>query len=228
MDAQGASPLPVERGSVTTSTTFQRAVIPRVFGANLVAAGIVYIYGALVSPTTGLEPGATSYARELMALAIYIAIAAAVGMLIGKRNFAPVATWLDEQRQPSGSELEITLGQPLRQSRWVFVGWAVGGMLFGGLHMTPNPYHFDPGYGLFVAAVAVLGGLAAAMLSYLLIEQTLRPIFALALEQTAPIRPATLGVRQRFIISWALGSGVVFVATRSSGPMSIQMSPSTS
>jgi adenylate cyclase len=208
MEIRRASPVQAKRGSITTSTTFLRAVTPRVLGANIVAAGIVYIYGALVSPTTGIEPGP---ALELTALGVYILIAASVGLVIGRRNFAPVAAWLDAGRPPTQPELELTLTQPLRQSKWVLIGWVVGGALFAGLHLTPNPYHYDPGYGLFVGAVAVLGGLAAAMLSYLVIENTLRPIFALALEQTTPVHAATLGVRQRFIVSWALGSGVVFI-----------------
>ena len=190
------------------SSTFHREIIPRVLGANIVAAGIVYLYGALVTPTSTDDPGP---GVELAALGIYIVLACIEGVVIGRKNFAPVSAWLDADRSPTESELAATLDQPLRQARWCFVGWLVGGLLFAGLHVVPNPYHYDPGYGLFVGAVAVLGGLAASMLSYLLIEQSLRPVFALALARTAPLHRRTLGVRQRFVIAWALGSGVVFI-----------------
>ena len=79
--------------------------------------------------------------------------------------------------------------------------------------MTPANYlHYDPAYGLFIGGVSILGGLAAAMLSYLLIEQRLRPIFAVALGKTVPIRPRTLGVGQRVVVAWALGSDVTLIA----------------
>ena len=207
MDATAADT--ASRGP-SRSATFIRDVSPRVLGANVAAAGIVYLYGALVSPspTDGVEP---SPAMELTALAIYIVVAAVAGLVLGKKRFAPVAAWLDGDRPPTQDELEATLGQPLRQARWVFVGWLIGGALFAGLHVIPNPYHHDPGYGAFVSAIAVLGGLAAAMLSYLVIEHTLRPIFALALAQTVPRRRRAIGVQQRFVVAWALGSGVVFI-----------------
>jgi adenylate cyclase len=136
-----------------------------------------------------------------------------VGFRIGLRTFRPVVAWLDAGRPPTERELEATLAQPVRLAAWIFLGWCGGGVLFAGMHMVPdNPVHYDPDYGLMIGAVAVLGGLAAAMLSYLLVEQGLRPVFAAALDQTAPTRPQTLGVRQRIVASWALGSGVVLVA----------------
>lgn len=197
-------------GPVTTSATFVRSVAPLVLTANVVAAIVVYLYLALVSPASASEE---SVALELATFGTYVAVAAVVGVRAGRRTFAPVARWLDAGQAPSERELEATLEQPMRQALWVFVAWCVGAVGFAVLHMTPaNPVHHDPAYGLFIGTVSILGGLAAAMLSYLLVEQRLRPIFALALDQTAPLRPRTLGVRQRVVIAWALGSGVILVA----------------
>lgn len=114
---------------------------------------------------------------------------------------------------PSDNEVETTLAQPLRQALWVLVAWCGGAVAFAVLHMVPeNPVHHAPRYGLFIGTVTVLGGLAAATLSYLLIEQSLRPIFALALDHNAVSRPRALGVKERVVAAWALGSGVILIA----------------
>jgi adenylate cyclase len=190
------------------SATFVRDVVPRVLAANFLAAVIAYLYLALISP-----PGSAteeSWALELATFGTYVVLAAVVGVRIGERTFAPVARWLNSGRPPTEEELELTLEQPLRQAMWVLAAWCLGALCFAALHMTP--LHYEPAYGGFIGAVGVLGGLAAAMLSYLLMERRLKPLFALALEHTVPLRPRTLGVRLRVIVSWALGSGVILVA----------------
>ena len=191
------------------SGAFVRSVITRVLAANLVAAGIVFLFLELVEVQT---PEEERPVVEYATFGIYILAAAAVGMRVITRAFEPVARWLDADRAPSDQELDATLDQPLVHARWVFIGWFAGGLAYALFHAIPNPVHHDLPYGLFLGAVAVLGGLAASMLSYLLVEYEFRPIFAAALQRTAPLRPRTLGVKQRVIAAWALGSGVIFIA----------------
>ena len=191
--------------------SFRSRIASRVIAANVAAAVVVYLFLALVSPS----PSTTeeSIGLELATFGAYVLVAALAGYRLGLRTFEPVRRWVEEERTPSEPELEVTLAQPLRHAGWVFVLWCIGAAAFAALHMMPgNPVHHDPDYGLMIGAVTVLGGLAAAMLSYLLIDQSLRPVFALALARTTPLRPHTLGVEQRIVASWALGSGVVFVA----------------
>ncbi|MFN2524845.1 MAG: adenylate/guanylate cyclase domain-containing protein, partial [Actinomycetota bacterium] len=191
----------------TESAAFVRSVVPHVLGANFIAAVIVYLYLALVSPPSATEE---NFALEIGTFGAYVLLAAVVGVRVGKRTFGPVAEWLNSARAPTHEELEHTLEQPLRQATWVLAAWCLGGLAFAVLHLTP--VHYEPAYGAFIGAVSLLGGLAAAMLSYLVIEQRLKPIFARALAETTPLRPRTLGVRYRVIVSWGLGSAVVFVA----------------
>lgn len=208
-----SSSAPAAPAAVETpgSPTFMGRVASHVIAANVVAAIVVYLFLAFVSPPSSTTE--ESLALELGTFALYLVVAAFVGYRTGIRTFRPVSRWLEEDRAPSSDELDVTLAQPLRQAAWVFAGWCGGGILFAGLHMTPgNPVHYSPEYGLWIGAVAFLGGAAAAMLSYLLVERSLRPVFAAALARTAPRRTRTLGVRQRIVASWALGSGVVLVA----------------
>ena len=186
-------------------------IASQVIAANVVGATVVYLFLAFVSPPSSTSE--ESLTLELATFGAYVVTAAYVGYRVGVRTFAPVARWLEENRSPSQDELDLTLAQPARQAAWVLVGWCAGGALFAALHMIPdNPVHYSPDYGLWIGAVSVLGGGAAAMLSYLLVARSLRPVFAAALEHTAPRRTRTLGVRQRIVASWALGSGVVLVA----------------
>lgn len=189
------------------------AALPRarVAVANVIGAVVVYIFLALVVQPNGTI--ADSFAIEFGSVLLYWVIAVAVGLRIGNRGIEPIARWLRDERDPSPDEVTITLLQPLRQARVVFALWLGAAALFAGLHMTPtNPIHHDPGYGGMVGAVIVLGGLAAGMLTYLLVEQSMRPIFALALERTGPPGLRTLGVKRRIMVAWALGSGIVLVA----------------
>ena len=111
------------------SATFRRSVVPRVLGANFLAAAILFLYLVLVSPTASQDE---TFGLEVGSFVAYVIGAMAVGIRIGKRTFAPVAAWLDEDRPPTQDELQVTLEQPLRHARWVFAGWAGGALLFAG------------------------------------------------------------------------------------------------
>ena len=202
-------------GPETDPTEATRAFTTRVatqaITANVSAALFVYLFLALISPPASLSE--ESYALELGAFGVYVILGAMAGLRMGRRTFEPVARWLDELRSPSDDELAQTLEQPFRQARLVFLFWSVGAALFAVIHIVPgNPVHHDPRYGLLVGAIGVLGGLAASMLTYLMVDHSLKPVFAQALEKTTPLRPQTFGVRQRIVAVWALGSAVVFVA----------------
>lgn len=181
----------------------------RIIAANFVGAIVVYLYLVLVSPPSSRDE---NFALELATVVGYTLFAGSLGLWLGNRTLAPVAAWIQERRPPSDEELKITLEQPLRQARWVLGLWVGAAVGFAVLHMVPNAFHYDPAYGRVIGSVILLGGLASAMLSYLLVEQALRPVFAVALVHRAPERPQTLGVAQRIFVSWALGSGVVFIA----------------
>jgi len=194
---------------VSAATTFTRRIAPGVVVANLVEAAVVYLYLALLTPPSEIE---SSLVLELGAMGAYLAIAAVIGFRASRRSFAPVAAWIDAQRSPTPREVELTLEQPLRHAISVLALWWGGALIFAAWHMIPNPIHYEPRYGVFIGAVGALAGLGASMMSYLLIEQGLRPVFAMALAHEPRVRPRTLGVRQRIIVTWALGSGATFVA----------------
>ncbi|HEV2755568.1 MAG TPA: adenylate/guanylate cyclase domain-containing protein [Actinomycetota bacterium] len=198
-------------GGVPATRAFVVRVASQAIGANVLGAIVVYLFLSLISPSASTTE--ESIALELATFGAYVIGGTFAALRIGHRTFEPVARWLDEERPPTEEELEQTLDQPRRQAAWVLLFWIGGAALFAAIHIIPgNPVHHDPRYGVLIGAIGILGGLAATMLTYLLVDQSLRPVFALALARTTPLRPHTLGVKQRILASWALGSAVVFVA----------------
>lgn len=142
------------------SAGFMGRIASRVIAANVVGAVVVYLFLAFVSPPSSTSE--ESLALELATFATYLVAAALTGYQVGLKTFRPVARWLEETRDPTQDELEVTLAQPFRQAAWVFLGWCGGGILFAGLHMTPgNPVHYSPEYGLWIGGVSLLGGAAS-------------------------------------------------------------------
>jgi adenylate cyclase len=72
-------------------------------------------------------------------------------------------------------------------------------------------HHSTAAFATTSALSILLGGLATSALVYLLVERTLRPIFALALAGQVPERSGSLGVRARLMLSWALGADIFLV-----------------
>jgi adenylate cyclase len=89
----------------------------------------------------------------------------------------------------------------------------VAAVIFGAQTATHHPAVYVAGVVLGI----VLAGLTTTGLTFLVVERTLRPLFALALaeEVPSPAEPAstrTLRTVPRLLISWGLGSGVALVA----------------
>src|SRR5439155_11092205 len=86
-----------------------------------------------------------------------------------------------------------------------FSFWLGAAAVFGGLNRIFDPSGFQAAR---VAVCCILGGLVTTALVYFLVERILRPLFAAALAGEPPARPASLGIRPRLLLAWALGSGV--------------------
>ena len=137
----------------------------------------------------------------------YGVVATAWSYWRGGRLFARTIEWLAAGREPTPAERAATLAQPARLAVLFFEPWAGAAVLYGGLNAVV--FHPSVVRSLQVAATTLLGGLTTCMVFFLVVERRLRPVFALALAGAPPARPATIGIRPRLLLSWALGSGVV-------------------
>ena len=178
--------------------------------ANLAGAVLVFVYLTLLLPD---PEGTASETRDrLLSLATFggfMAIVLPIGFVVGRSQFERVLRWLAERRPPTPEEREETLRLPLRFVLSALVFWSLAPVVFGIL----NVFVLDnPALVVVQNTIGtVLGALTTAALTFLVIERTLRPVFALALAGEPPDRERYLGIRPRLMLSWALGSGVPFL-----------------
>jgi adenylate cyclase len=174
-----------------------------VLGANALGACSVFSLGQFVIPAPDLDNTETVRLANLVAFAIYIAVALVVGLLWGTKRMLPLWEFLSDERDPSTEELPMLLRGPLRITAVNAVMWTIPVLLFGALNAF-----FDPILGLSVALMVLIAGLTTSAVAYLLSERILRTAASRAMAAGAPEQPATPGVASRLLISWLLGSGL--------------------
>jgi adenylate cyclase len=181
-----------------------RSLYWRALQANLVGAAIAFVYLAFVAPP---RPEPAQPERLLyLAVALYVAGGALLAYRLGKRRWAAIERWLAEDRPPTEAERRRVLRLPWTSAGRSAIGWAGAALLACVVTATHHPAPYVVGTTLGI----VLAGLSTAAVTFLLTEQALRPLLALALPGGPPGRG--LGTRSRLVVSWALGSGVALVA----------------
>src|SRR4029450_4860702 len=83
--------------------------------------------------------------------------------------------------------------------------WLLAAVLVGFVSAAVFP---DPLVGLRTGIATVLGGMATAGVTYLLVARAARTVTAMALAAHPPAGALTLGVRPRLLLTWGLTSGV--------------------
>jgi adenylate cyclase len=160
----------------------------------------------------------TYFAAKNMVTAVVLVVVGALAVAVGgAMSLAPVLRWFVQGRQPNPDERRTATGLVKRQSLILAATWAASGVIFLALNL-------DGGVTLAVATLlaVVLGGSAAAGLSLLLTQRTLRPIFVAATQgsEGVVIAPRVL---TRLVGMWLLGCGlpcaaiVTLIVIRSNG-----------
>ena len=197
---------------VGTGRRLFNALYRRAAGANAAGASLAFVYLTFISPPQPPPP----HDEALLFLAVvpaYVTIAAAVGYVLGKREFRPVERWLDERRAPTEPERELVLGFPWHMAGRLTLWWLGAAVLFGLQTATHHPLVYVAGVVLGI----LLAGLTSTAVTFLLVERRLRPTFASALAgEVFPARESLatklIRTRPRLVVSWALGSGIALVA----------------
>ena len=181
-------------------------------GANVVGAVVVFVYINL-SASDSVTISNLTWGPTV--LGGYLAFSLVAGLVLGSRALWALEWWR-EARPPRPDERMATLLLP-----WKFVvlsalAWTGGNLAF----TVGNLLSGNPARQVLSSAVGTaLGGATTSAACYLLIERTLRPVFARALRD-GPLPVTTIGVRQRIALAWALGSGIPLlgIATANVGP----------
>jgi adenylate cyclase len=187
-------------------------VYRRVVVANAIGAALAFVYLSFVSPP--LPPPPHDEGLLFLGVApLYFLLVALVGYYIGRRDFAPPEQWLREERAPTDRERHFVFSGPWRAASRAGAAWLGAAVLFGGVTATHHP-------AVYVAGVVIgilLAGLTSTAITFLLIERTLRPAFAVALggevsSLTGSRASKLVRTRPRLLASWALGSGIALIA----------------
>ena len=177
--------------------------------ANLVGAVLLFVFFDRISPPTGSSEHLADLGyRHRVSLAVFVLYVVAMfpaGVLLTKRVILRRYLWLDERRPPTPDERDVALREPFRLAMASFAAWLGAAVVFALLNAAFG-HRFVQVARTFVGVI--FGGFTTSLLTYLLVERTLRPIFALALAGGPPGRRRYLGVRPRLMLSWALGSAI--------------------
>ena len=176
-------------------------------GANLAGACFLFFDLQFLLPARGGFGETHNLVITSIVFVVYMAVtiplAIAKTFRIANRRWG----WLtsDVPRGPTPEERDIVLGHPWTQAQSSFVYWIGAAIVFGGLQVS---FGTDWWRVVQVSSAIILGGMVASLMSFLLAERSLRPVFAGVLHGQAPERPSTSSIQRRLMITWALCSAI--------------------
>jgi adenylate cyclase len=175
--------------------------------ANATGALVVAFFAVFALPKPAIERGQDPTLVNAVAAAVYLVVALVVGVAWGRRRLEEgehgMREWLEAEREPDDEERLHVLRAPLRLMTVQLVLWGIATVLFTVLNATVSAL-----LALAVGLTVALGGLTTSAASYLLGEIALRPVAARALARHAVDREGVPGVATRWLLAWAIGTGV--------------------
>jgi adenylate cyclase len=188
--------------------------------ANLDGAAFVFVYTTFLIDDVADAPVAADRTTDLLLFLTYMVLAVAIGGTSCYRRYTRRTRWLEEGDEPTEDRRVGVLRLPLDTALFNLIPWMVAAVLFGA--MSAIVYDRTAHHVARTSGTIVLGGLVTCALSFMLMERAMRPLFALALDGHVVGRHATVGVRTRFTLTWALGSlvplgGIAVVASQNDG-----------
>jgi hypothetical protein len=188
----------------------QRGARLALIGANVVGAIVVFVLGVFVIPA----PNVPHQDRlRLLNAAVMVGILA-IGFPLAIRHinrcWEQVSGWLREDRKPTPTERDETIGFPLVLVRTEAILWALAAVPFVAVNA---PWSWT--IAIEAAVEILLGGVTTCALAYLLDERISRPLVAEALSRT-PLEqsePVSWGVRARLTLAWVAGAALATART---------------
>ncbi|NLG55900.1 MAG: HAMP domain-containing protein, partial [Rhodococcus sp.] len=170
-------------------------------GANFVGAVMVFAFIRYGLPIPETDRIVADHTRNVMIFGIYLAFAAAVGLLSAAMMLRSVIRWQLRGGPPTRHEQMAALHAPLRQAVVHLILWFIGGILFVILTVGEMP-------SLAVAVIITVAMAATTTFgfTYMLGERILRPVAARALSEGEFDRTMTPGVGTRMAMTWGLGT----------------------
>lgn len=182
-------------------------VAQRIGAANIAGAVLVFFDLNVLLPGRRGFGNRHALVVSVVLFVVYLAITVPLATFKQFRIANHIWGWAyaEEPRLPTPEERDIVLGEPWRQAKSSFVYWAGAAVLFGALQVS---FHNGWWRVAQVSGAIVLGGLTTSLLSFLLTERSLRPVFAGVLHGQSPEQPSTSSIQRRLMITWVLCSGI--------------------
>jgi adenylate cyclase len=169
-------------------------------GASVLAAFLLFLAPAVLHPAAVDE----LRRRSIPVFIGYMLVTLPLGSYVTRRRpFAPIERWLASGRPATDADRTRVLRFPRNFGLGSFVFWAIAAILFAALDAS-----VAWAAAVTIVAAALLGGLTACSLQYLLVERIMRPITAMALAEGLPRHPGIPGVAGRMTMAWTLATGV--------------------
>jgi adenylate cyclase len=131
--------------------------------------------------------------------------------------------WIVEDRDPTDAEHRRALAFPAWMAMIDVITWALSALAFGAINL-----HHGAGFAAVVVVAIWLGGETTSALIYLFTERIVRPLTAMTLAARLPersaglgLRSGILGIRNRLLFAWSLGTGVPIIGVLTVGIVGI-------
>jgi adenylate cyclase len=173
------------------------------FAANFAGACFIFLYLEFIAPFP--PEWRTETVLDALSLLALLAITAVVQHQLIRRRFHQATAWMAAGRPPTPREQQATLSLPWRATEFSIISWVGASLAFAGWAWV---LHHSALFTLQVLVTILLGGLVSIALAYFLTERAVAPLIPLTLRSAPPPRPASLGIRPRLLLAWALGSGI--------------------
>ncbi|MGZ4646335.1 MAG: adenylate/guanylate cyclase domain-containing protein [Blastococcus sp.] len=176
-------------------------IVVLVIVANLV--GVATVTLLLVGVSSG--SAAAGRTAVLVTATVYLAVGLPAGIAGGLVRQRVTNRWLMADREPTPGEATHALRLPVETALIAGLIWFVGAVIVGGVSAAAFP---DARVGLRTGISTLLGGVATAGVTYLLVARAARAVTARALAAHPPSGALALGVRPRLLLTWGLTSAV--------------------
>ncbi|HWJ82557.1 MAG TPA: adenylate/guanylate cyclase domain-containing protein [Nocardioides sp.] len=182
---------------------------------NLIGSAVVFVISNFVVPSA--PPSTATKVMLAIAVPTYVVVAAFVGVLWGTATTLRSLRWFTlADTEPTEAERLRALRVPRKLTAMQFTLWLAGTVVFTTLTLAVQPDR-----ALNTAVTVTMGAVVVAGVAYLSIEFALRPLAARALEGSTLTRLHSLGVGQRMVLFWTVGTGVPVVGLMIAGLLAL-------
>jgi len=200
----------MERHGIDTKA-FSRSLYRRLFGSNLISAGILGIAFFLTPKLWGPISIGRFLLWNVVGFSAYTVFGSGVAVVINRRLFSPTRRWIERGTPDEPASYERVFRLPFLYAIWSLVFWS-GSLIW--IPLVDVDRLFAPGHFPFVrlSVSLALGGFLAFFYCFLLIDLKLRPLYALAPALLERGVPTAHRLSTRLILLWIASGGSIAIS----------------